>query len=151
MVMSDGSTDEAFSNLGYRDVTEVEWHENIIRDDTGRPLASWEVYLIVNQPVAGTGSGRKKRFLQVRGLDDPARSGAVHGFPLHEGGEWFSPAGVEPLQTGRPAIQAVLGEGIAREMGKDIGKENARGWRHLRCWPRALARHRHPPVRRLDI
>jgi ABC-type lipoprotein release transport system permease subunit len=122
MVMSDGSTDEAFSNLGYRDVTEVEWHENILRDDTGRPLASWEVYLIVNQPVESK-SARKKRFLQVRGLDDPARSGAVHGIALHEGGAWFSPAGVQPLQSGRPAIQAVLGEGIARELGHDNGKE----------------------------
>src|SRR6476660_2506230 len=32
MVMSDGSTDEAFSNLGYRDVTEVEWHPAVLRD-----------------------------------------------------------------------------------------------------------------------
>ncbi len=123
MVMSDGATDEAFSNLGYRDVTEVEWHESILRDPEGRPLASWEVYLIVNQPIANASGGRKKRFLQVRGLDDPGRSGAVHGLKLHEGGAWFSPAGVQPMESGRPAIQAVLGEGIARELGKDIGRE----------------------------
>ena len=123
IVMSDGSTDEAFSNLGYRDVTEVEWHENVLRDTAGKPLVSWEVYLIVNQPISGGGSGRTKRFLQVRGLDDPARSGAVHGLELHEGGAWFSPAGVQPLESGRPAIQAVMGEGIARELGRDFGRE----------------------------
>src|SRR3954468_10716661 len=37
MVLSDGATDEAFSNLGYRDVSEVEWHENILRDRVGKP------------------------------------------------------------------------------------------------------------------
>src|SRR5438045_2016066 len=74
MVMSDGSTDEAFSNLGYRDVSEVVWHPAVLRDAEDRPLVSWEVYLIVNQPVqAGPtqdGGGRKRRFIQVRGVDD---------------------------------------------------------------------------------
>ncbi len=127
MVMSDGSTDEAFSNLAFRDTSEVEWHPAVLRADDGRPLASWETYLIVNQPIPESrGGGRKRRFLQVRGLDDPARSGAVHGLPLHDGGAWFSPAGVQPMppgQGGGTAIQAVLGEGIARELGKDQQKE----------------------------
>src|SRR5262245_7330660 len=127
LVPSDGATDEAFSNLGYRDTSEVEWHPAVLRDATGRPMASWEVYLIVNQPIPESrGGGRKRRFLQVRGLDDPARSGAVHGLPLHDGGAWFAEAGVQPLppaKGGGTAIQAVLGEGIARELGKDYQKE----------------------------
>src|SRR5262245_52410415 len=126
IVLSDGATDEAFSNLGYRDTSEVQWHPAVLRDAGGRPLASWEVYLIVNQPIPGERGGRKRRFLQVRGLDDPARAGAVHGLALHDGGAWFSPAGVQPLPGDagrREAIQAVLGEGIARELGKDQGKE----------------------------
>src|SRR5947199_1446637 len=98
LVMSDGATDEAFSSLGYRDTSEVEWHPAVLRDGQGRPLASWEVYLIVNQPIPESRGGRRKRsFLQVRGLDDPARSGAVHGLPLHDGGTWFSEAGVQRL------------------------------------------------------
>jgi ABC-type antimicrobial peptide transport system permease subunit len=124
VVLSDGSTDEAFSNLAFRDCSDVEWHADVLRDSAGRPLASWEVYLIINQPVEGHAAGRKKRFLQVRGLDDPARAGVVHGLELHEGGAWFSPAGVQPLGSGRPAIQAVLGEGIARELGRDQGRES---------------------------
>src|SRR5947207_3443699 len=127
IVMSDGATDEAFSSLGYRDTSEVEWHPAVLRDAAGRPLASWEVYLIINQPIPESrGGGRKRRFLQVRGLDDPARSGAVHGLPLNDGGTWFSDAGVQRLQAvkgGGTAIQAVLGEGIARELGKDYHKE----------------------------
>src|SRR5947209_9313048 len=88
IVMSDGATDEAFSSLGYRDTSEVEWHPAVLRDAADRPLASWEVYLIVNQPIPEARGGRKRRFLQVRGLDEPARSGAVHGLPLHDGGAW---------------------------------------------------------------
>jgi putative ABC transport system permease protein len=126
VVLSDGAIDEAFSNLGYRDTSEIEWHSGVVRDHEGRPLASWETYLIVNQPIPETrGGGRKRRFLQVRGLDDPARTGAVHGLPLHPGGAWFSAAGVQPLpedRGGGEAIQAVLGEGIARELGLDQGK-----------------------------
>src|SRR6185369_7087328 len=123
MVLSDGSTDETFSNLGYRDVSEVVWHPAVLRDDQDRPLVSWEVYLIVNQPVED-GDGRKRRFLQVRGVDEPARSGAVHGIELHPGVAWFSPAGVAPVgETGPLAIQAVLGEGMARELGRDQKKE----------------------------
>ena len=61
MVLSDGATDEAFSNLGYRDASEVEWHPAVLRDDDGMPLASWEVYLVVNQPIPGQRGGRKRR------------------------------------------------------------------------------------------
>src|SRR3954447_22558058 len=37
MVLSDGSTDETFSNLGYRDVSEVVWHPAVLRDAEDRP------------------------------------------------------------------------------------------------------------------
>jgi ABC-type antimicrobial peptide transport system permease subunit len=68
---------------------------------------------------------RGRRFVQVRGLEDPVLSGKVHGLPLHEGGSWFSRAGVQALagsQKGEQAIQAVIGEGLARELGADQGK-----------------------------
>src|SRR5205814_7766618 len=69
IVMSDGATDEAFSNLGYRDTSEVEWRPAVLRDAAGRPLASWEVYLIINQPLPESrGGGRKRRFLPLRWL-----------------------------------------------------------------------------------
>jgi ABC-type antimicrobial peptide transport system permease subunit len=61
-----------------------------------------------------------RRFVQVRGVQDPVLSGRVHNLPLHEGGAWFSE--VQDLPDGTKAIQAVLGEGMARELGKDQNK-----------------------------
>jgi ABC-type lipoprotein release transport system permease subunit len=159
IVMADGATDELFSNLGYGpDITEIELRDEVVRDDEGKPLASWECYVVVNQPIptrqcpkcgkmvpvdnlgekllphgdpecAGSGTRvvgtRGRRFIQVRGVIDPARTGKVHELALHPGGAWFSDAGVEALpgsSTGEQAVQAVIGEGLARELGPDQGK-----------------------------
>jgi ABC-type lipoprotein release transport system permease subunit len=143
MVLADGATDELFSNLGYGDVKEVELRDGIRRDEEGKPLASWEIYILANQPVAeraptdpgavgriwqslrevfvGKQARRARRFIQVRGVDDPARSGRVHNLKLIDGGAWFSAAGVGPLPDGSSAVQAVIGQGLARELGKDRG------------------------------
>ncbi len=122
MVLADGATDELFSNLGYGDIKEVELRDGILRDEEGKPLASWEIFVLANQPIPNPPpTGRQRRFIQVRGVDDPARSGRVHNLALHEGGAWFSPAGVQALEGGGSAVQAVLGQGIAKELGKDKG------------------------------
>jgi ABC-type lipoprotein release transport system permease subunit len=160
IVLADGATDELFSNLGYGDVKEIELREEVARDDDGKPLASWEVYVVVNQPIltrrcphcggmvpvdrfgqkltehgdpACPGSGvavtgsRGRRFVSVRGVEDPVKTGKVHGMSLHEGGSWFGTAGVEALPgsaSAEQAIQAVIGEGLARELGPDQGKRS---------------------------
>jgi ABC-type lipoprotein release transport system permease subunit len=70
----------------------------------------------------------KRRFVQIRGIEDPAIAAQVHRLELVPGSQWFSSAGVEELpasQRGKAsetAIQAVIGEGIAREMGPDLQK-----------------------------
>ncbi len=54
IVMSEGSTDELFSNLGYSDISDVERLPLVLRDESTadrKPLASWEVYVVVNQPL----------------------------------------------------------------------------------------------------
>jgi ABC-type lipoprotein release transport system permease subunit len=126
VVMSEGATDEAFSNLGFGDITKVERHASVVHDEEDKPLASWEVYIVVNQPIPNAKpGGRQRRFLQMRGIDDPARSGRVHNLALHPGGAWFSQAGVQDVPgttTREQAIQVVLGEGLARELGPDQGK-----------------------------
>jgi hypothetical protein len=131
IVLSDGANDELFSNLGFRDTSDLERDPpNILRDAKGQPLASWELYLVVNQPMpegspVPARTGRRRRFIQLRGLDDPQRSGQVHGLDLHPGGAWFSDAGVQAIEEGGQsvqAVQAVLGEGIARELGADVSK-----------------------------
>jgi len=130
IILSDGATDELFSNLAYRDSSNVEYGKDspVLRDEQGQPMVSREVYLVVNQPLPPVAGERKKRrFLQVRGIDDPVMSGRVHGLELHPGGKWFSGPGVEPAlkdAAGRQAIQAVLGEGVAKELGADQGKES---------------------------
>ena len=171
VVLADGATDELFSNLGYGDIKELELHPLIVRDDDNKPLASWEVYVVVNQPIAvrkcpvcgqlapvdrfgqklmphgepecpGSGTSvtgtRGRRFLQVRGIEDPARSGLVHGLGLHEGGRWFNQAGVEPVPgtKGETAIQAVIGEGLARELGPDQNKKSLEVGDYFELGPR---------------
>jgi ABC-type lipoprotein release transport system permease subunit len=127
MVLSDGATDELISNLGYGDVKEVELRDSVVKDEDGKPLASWEVYVVVNQPIPGAvKGGRQRRFTQVRGLDEPARSARVHNLSLADG-TWFSSAGVKKLDKekgGGTAIEAILGGGIARELGPDQGKKS---------------------------
>jgi putative ABC transport system permease protein len=121
MILADGATDELFSNLGTSDITQLGTRDDIVRDEDGNKLVSWETYVVVNQPIANAvKGGRMRRFLQVRGVQDPVLSGRVHNLPLHEGGAWFSE--VQDLPDGTKAIQAVLGEGMAREMGKDRNK-----------------------------
>jgi putative ABC transport system permease protein len=125
IVLSDGATDEIYSSLDSPRVRNVELHPAVLRDRLGRPLASWEVYVVVNQPISGATDKRKRRFIQFRGLDDAERAAAVHGLDLHPGGAWFSGAGVQSVQVASgdaPAVQAVIGEGLARELGKDWGR-----------------------------
>jgi ABC-type antimicrobial peptide transport system permease subunit len=127
IVLADGSTDELFSNLGYGDVTEIRYFSpDIKKGDDGEPLVSFETYMVVNQPVLHPVPGSPpRRFVQLRGLDSGTRAGAVHKMPL-KAGQWFDPvAGAQTVTVdGKevPAAQAVVGEGIARELGKERGK-----------------------------
>jgi len=124
MILSEGSTDEGFSNLGYSDIGDIENQAGILKAKDGQPLSSRETYLVVNQPIPDALPGKpQRRFLQMRGIDDPVISGEVHNLPLIEGGQWFSQAGVRELsvdgQPPIPVIEAVLGEGVARVIGDD--------------------------------
>jgi ABC-type lipoprotein release transport system permease subunit len=87
-------------------------------------LASWEAYFVVNQPIKKPVSGRPaRRILQIRGVDDPPRSARIHALDLYPGGQWFDPgAGIVSKEDGGTLIQVDIGEGIARELGKDAGK-----------------------------
>jgi hypothetical protein len=129
VVLSDGATDELFSNLAFGDTSDLERDPpNILHDEEGRPLASWELYLVVNQPVPASSplfqKGQRRRFIQLRGLDDPVLSTRVHGLQLHPGGSFYSSAGVrdDPGGGGDKVIEALVGEGMARALGADVGK-----------------------------
>jgi putative ABC transport system permease protein len=136
VLLSDGAIDESMSNLGNASSSNPIYFLNedqkqyVERDDHGRPLVSLEAYMVAAQPIPETaGSGRRRRFLMIRGMADPAMTARVHRLRLKDGGAWFSEAGVQPLgknqdgtETPEQAIQAVLGAGMAREMGNDVYK-----------------------------
>ncbi|MBI3838248.1 MAG: ABC transporter permease [Planctomycetia bacterium] len=128
IVLSDGAVDELVSNLGFSDLNDIDHHPGVLRDEREQPLASREVYLVVNQPLsAAPGQQQRRRFTQVRGIEDPLLATRVHGLELYPGGTWFSEAGVQAVPGAwgdeqQQAIQAVLGEGVAGQMGQDRGK-----------------------------
>jgi len=126
IVLADGATDEVISNLTIGDLSEIENLPDVVRED-GRPMASRETFLVANQPVPNHSDGRpRRRFLQLRGIEEPLLTARIHGLELLPGGSWFSEAGVqEALGNGSnaapaaPLVQAVLGEGVAHELGRD--------------------------------
>ena len=125
ILLSAGVTDEAFSNLGFSDTGDIENQPDVVREN-GQPLCSKETYIVLNQPIENAlPNGPKRRFLQLRGIDDPLIAARVHGVRLHDGGNWFSEAGVQARGGGGDAasqaslIEVVLGEGAARELGRD--------------------------------
>jgi ABC-type lipoprotein release transport system permease subunit len=137
IVLSDGATDELFSNLAFGDTNDVEHkvapklRQAIARDEGGRLLVSRETYIVANQPVpTAPDEPTRRRFIQIRGMDDAAVGGRVHNLPLLEG-KWFTDRGVRALPAEgesakagpKTAIEAVLGDGLARQLGKDRGKE----------------------------
>jgi len=126
IILSERATDEVVSNLMPADVGDLERQQGIVREND-RPLASRETYLVVNQPIPNApAKGLRRRFLQVRGLDDPVIAARVHNLELLPGGAWFSAAGVReaPASENSPTaaqeyVEAVLGEGVASELGRD--------------------------------
>lgn len=123
IVLSDGALDELVSNLGITETADVGRHPQVLRDGD-EPMASRETYLVVNQPLPTVaGKQQRRRFTQVRGLDDPLMAAKVHGLSLEQGA-WFSASGVQAMGDGdQQAVQAVLGEGVAGQLGEDQGKK----------------------------
>lgn len=133
IVLSQGATDEQFSAMSFTETSDIERHQGVLLDERGRPLCSTEAFLVITQPLpAQPGQPERRRFVQVRGLLDPEIAGRVHGLSLYPGGSWYSQAGVQELPSSdgngasATAIQAVLGEGAARQLGHDLKKEPLR-------------------------
>ncbi len=94
IILSEGSTDEGFSNLGFSDVGDIENQPALCVKMISHWSAAKRLQL-VNQQIENPQPGRpRRRFIQIRGIDDPVMSGRVHFLDLHPGGDWFSPAGV---------------------------------------------------------
>lgn len=133
MVLADGAIDETLSDLGNGDIGTLA-HRDYVKKAKVRhggkeeevSLVSWELYQVVSQPIANAkAGGRVRRFVQVRGIEDPVVSALIHELALRDGGQWFDEgAGVQRVAGGgnEPCVQAVLGAGLARELGHDVGK-----------------------------
>ena len=140
-VLSEGSTDELFSNLAYGDVSKLEL-EKAVTDPHGRPLAvpiavktlpgkagqppvrlvSKETYFVINQEIAKPGTGPARRFVQLRGVEDAEVAGKVHDISLLKG-EWFGREGAVEMSKGHSSVPCVLGEGASAAFGADYGKD----------------------------
>jgi putative ABC transport system permease protein len=138
--LSDGSTDELFSNLGYGDVDNIPRQTATLDPDNyplespvtvktmngpdGKPqfMMSKEIFFTVNQTIPNPDGGvPKRRFLALRAMEDGPLSGAVHNAKLEPGGKWFGTSGIES-KNGRDYIQTVLGDGLASLLAQDFGK-----------------------------
>jgi ABC-type lipoprotein release transport system permease subunit len=82
---------------------------------------TWTRFDMLSTRLNNLASGsRKRRFLQIRGIVDPPIAEQVHALHLLPGSRWFSEAGVS---QDKQEIEAVLGEGIAMELGGDLHKD----------------------------
>jgi hypothetical protein len=99
ITLSDGSTDEAQSSLSAEYSVQVlpqDIKKEVVQDARGRYLSSREIYAIVNQPIKNAPiGGRQRRFLQIRGLEDPYIAATVHKMELYPGGKWFPSGGFQ--------------------------------------------------------
>jgi ABC-type lipoprotein release transport system permease subunit len=82
-------------------------------------------------PAATSRGETERRFVQLRGVEDPRVAAAVHGLDLLPGGRWFVPAGVQ-----NEAIEAVLGEAVAREFGDELQGRSLRVGDRFEVGPR---------------
>jgi hypothetical protein len=133
MTLSEGSTDEAQSNLSAEysvSVLPQDIKKVVMTDAQGRLLSSREVYAVVNQPIPNAPpGGRQRRLIQIRGLEDPDIAAAVHKMELYPPGRWFPGDGfkkrtrtVDGKSVPETLYEVVVGEGLSRDLGADQGK-----------------------------
>jgi ABC-type lipoprotein release transport system permease subunit len=134
LVLSDGATDELFSNLGYGDVDNID-RIRATEDEFGNPLpkpiavktmkvdgksvylGSRETYCVINHLIPNT---NRRRFIQVRIIVDAPVSAAVHQLDLvDKSHSWFTRTGVND----KSQVECVLGQGVAATLGEDVGKK----------------------------
>jgi putative ABC transport system permease protein len=122
IILAEGATDETFSSFPFADLSDLGNQPQIAKLD-GAALLSRETYLVVNQPLVNAPPGRpKRRFLQLRGIEEPRIAATVHAVELLPGSQWFSESGVRELEIDGQkvsAVEVVIGEGLAGELGKD--------------------------------
>src|SRR5260370_23095812 len=85
MILSDGATDEAFSNLpgSFSVLSLPKDFQGMVEREGETFWAVGGVYIIVNHEVRDPGPGRRhRRFVQMRGIVDPALAAKIHDIQL---------------------------------------------------------------------
>lgn len=140
-VLSEGATDELFSNLGYGDVKKLETEQarTNAKDEPlavpisiksspgkgGQPPVRWcskETYFVINQEIPNPSGEQVRRFVQLRGIEDAEIASRVHDIKL-QSGDWFGREGAVRLADGSQAVPCVVGEGAATAFGADFGRD----------------------------
>jgi hypothetical protein len=129
MVLSEGATEETFSNLGFSDTSDLGSllddanRERLVTDEHGRPLVSREKYMVIGQPLGPPlADGKPKRsFVQIRGVEDWAVSAAVHRLDFLEGEAWGN--GVRTL----PGSEAKAAKSVATQAASVLGQLSLSG------------------------
>ncbi|MCI0377907.1 MAG: ABC transporter permease [Gemmataceae bacterium] len=131
LVLADGATDEAWSNLPTSSVLQLPRDLQLLieKNKDGEFLATQEVYVIGTHVIPNApAGGPKRRFVQMRGLDNVRIAAELHKIEL-ESGEWFSSSGVREIARDHngstvkdTALEVVLGSGLAKTFGQDVGK-----------------------------
>jgi ABC-type lipoprotein release transport system permease subunit len=83
-----------------------------------------EVYVVVMYMVPNPPPGaRPRRFVQMRGMDDMPLAAEIHGVKLGQG-TWVGGAGAARVkgEDFKTAKEIVIGHGVARAFGPDLGK-----------------------------
>jgi ABC-type lipoprotein release transport system permease subunit len=118
IILKDGANDEMFSDINIDDVHRTLfslWSTDdlVQHDEDGSKWVSFEVYGNVTQELQEHGpDGRASyRIVQVRGIEEPAMAGKVHGLNILPGGRWFSRSGIE----------CVMGKSLAHELNLQVG------------------------------
>jgi ABC-type lipoprotein release transport system permease subunit len=129
IILAEGATDEAFSRMPVISPTSLpdEVQQCLARGEDNKQLVSAEVYVLVNQEIAHpTPGGPKRRFIQMRGIQDIGVTVQVHGMEL-AAGEWFTGTlhkqdvyDKDQLRKDENLHEAVFGEGVARVVGDDV-------------------------------
>jgi putative ABC transport system permease protein len=128
LILSDGATDEVFSSLPPVSVQSLpdDVQKQISKNQAGEYLAAQEVYVLVTYLIPGK---TKRRFMQMRGLDNPRIAAELHELELEPGGDWPSDSGIRSVETTVDGKQVkdtypeiVIGDGIAKTLGGDVGK-----------------------------
>jgi ABC-type lipoprotein release transport system permease subunit len=151
VVLADGATDEVFSDVENPSVEILSGDVKALigtftRKAGARPeyLYSKEVYVLIAHVVQQTGDGgRQRRFIQMRGVDDPVMSTAVHNITLREGKLFEKGSGVRTIRDPNGAsdatidvMEVIVGEGIARTLGSDLGKDSLHAGDVVQIGPR---------------